>query len=76
MGCRAYNRMRLADGTLLEGPLVVDEGAGQGAGGSVSWHRLEGEEPFTEWVGGTYAPLPGTEVRERERESKQLYSLT
>lgn len=59
---KAYSRMRLPDGRLVDGPLVVET---DDDGHIVLWHRLEGEEPFTEWVGGTCTPPPGTEVREK-----------
>ena len=48
---RAYHDILLADGTLLAGPVVVETNRD---GSIVSWHLLDGEEPFTEWVGGTY----------------------
>lgn len=49
---RAYHDILLADGTLLAGPVVVETNRD---GSIVSWHLLEAEEPFTEWVGGTYS---------------------
>jgi len=48
---RAYHRIRKADGQVIEGPLVVeltDDGT------FVSYHLLRQEEPYTEWLGGTY----------------------
>ena len=49
---RAYHDILLADGTLLTGPVVVETNRD---GSIVGWHLLEEEEPFTEWVGGTYS---------------------
>ena len=46
-----FHRLLLADGTLVNGPLVVqvdDEGS------ILSWHPMHGEEESTEWVGGTW----------------------
>ena len=48
---RAYHDILLADGTSLAGPVVVETNRD---GSIVSWHLLEAEEPFTEWIGGTY----------------------
>lgn len=48
---RAYHDIRLPDGTLVAGPVVVESDP---RGNMLSWHPLQGEEPFTEWVGGTY----------------------
>lgn len=55
---RAYHAIRHADGTLTKGPVVVvsDEN-----GRMTEWHRLEAEEPMTEWVGGVYEPLASAE---------------
>lgn len=47
----AYHDILLADGTLHRGPVVVETEAD---GKFLSWYPLEQEEPFTEWVGGTY----------------------
>lgn len=48
---RAYHKLTLENGTIVHGPLVVcfddDEKF-------LSWHLLEREEPFTEWVGGHF----------------------
>lgn len=49
---RAYHDILLTDGTLLAGPVVVETNRD---GSIVGWHLLEAEEPFTEWVGGTYS---------------------
>ena len=49
---RAYHDILLADGTLLAGPVVVETNI---EGHLVGWHLLDGEEPFTEWIGGTYS---------------------
>lgn len=47
---KAYHRLILPDGQNV-GPAVVllDE-----QGKLLSWHKLEEEEPFTEWMGGEY----------------------
>ncbi len=44
----AYHILRLADGTSVS-PAVVEV---DDQGNVLGWHRLQGEEPFTEWVGG------------------------
>ena len=48
---KGYNRIRLADGQLIAGPIAVlfDD-----SGNYVSHHRLTAEEAATEWVGGTF----------------------
>ncbi|MBQ8454658.1 MAG: hypothetical protein IJ537_04855 [Bacteroidaceae bacterium] len=48
---RAYHDIRLPDGTVKKGPLVVET---DDEGRFLAWHLLLQEEPFTEWVGGTY----------------------
>ena len=48
---RAYHDIILPDGHLQDGPVVVETDQN---GRFLSWHPLEGEEPFTEWIGGTY----------------------
>ena len=48
---RAYHSICLADGTLQQGPVVVET---DDEGRFIGWHKLEGEEPFTEWIGGTF----------------------
>ena len=49
---RAYHDILLPDGTLQQGPVVVETDE---KGRFLSWHPLEEEEPFTELVGGTYS---------------------
>jgi hypothetical protein len=63
---RAYHDILLPDGTLQQGPVVVETDA---EGRFLSWHPLNEEVPsevpgkwcsnteesFTEWVGGTYS---------------------
>ncbi len=46
---RAYHSLCLADGTLVNGPVVCCFDAD---GTLAEWHLLLGEEAFTEWVGG------------------------
>ena len=48
---RAYHDILLPDGTLQRGPVVVETSTDNQL---ICWHRLEQEEPFTEWIGGTY----------------------
>ena len=48
---RAYHDILLSDGTLQHGPVVVET---DDAGRFLSWHLLQQEEPFTEWVGGCF----------------------
>lgn len=48
---RAYHDILLPNGTLEKGPVVVETDQD---GQFLSWHRLQAEEPFTEWIGGTY----------------------
>ena len=50
---RAYHAICLPDGTLHQGPVVVETDA---EGHLLGWHDLLEEEPFTEWVGGTFLP--------------------
>jgi len=52
---RAYHNILLPDGTLLEGPVVVETDS---EGHFLDWHKLQQEEPFTEWLGGTYSVPP------------------
>ena len=47
-----YEYILLPDGTLQQGPVVVETDE---EGRFLGWHLLEGEETFTEWVGGTYS---------------------
>ena len=48
---RAYHDICLPNGDLQHGPVVVET---DDKGDFLGWHQLQGEEPFTEWVGGTY----------------------
>ncbi|MCR5849775.1 MAG: hypothetical protein K6G92_03570 [Bacteroidaceae bacterium] len=48
---RAYHDILLPDGTRHRGPVVVET---DDEDRLLSWHLLDGEEPFTEWVGGIY----------------------
>lgn len=48
---RAYHEIILLDGTKCQGPVVVETDE---EGHICSWHKLEDEEPFTEWIGGTF----------------------
>lgn len=48
---RAYHQMLMPDGTLIQGPLVVETDA---SGTFLRWHLLRGEEASTEWIGGLY----------------------
>jgi len=48
---RAYHDILLPDGTLQQGPVVVETDS---EGRFLSWHKLEQEEAQTEWLGGTY----------------------
>ena len=52
---RAYHNIRLADETLHKGPIVVET---NDEGHVLSWHQMKEEEPFTEWIGGTYLLPP------------------
>lgn len=47
----AYHDIILPDGRLQQGPIVVET---DDEGNCISWHLLEQEEPFTQWIGGTY----------------------
>ncbi len=47
---KGYHRLVLPDGTTTTKPVVV---VTDDANRMVSWHYLEGEEAFVEWVGGT-----------------------
>ena len=49
---RAYHDILLPDGTLHQGPIVVETDR---EGHVVGWHEMQGEEPFTEWIGGTFS---------------------
>ena len=48
---RAYHNILLQDGTLKQGPVIVETDS---EGRLLSWRPLKEEEAFTEWVGGTY----------------------
>lgn len=48
---RAYHDIILPNGTLQKGPVIVETNID---GHLLDWHKLEGEEPFTEWIGGSY----------------------
>ena len=48
---RAYHDILLPDGTLRQGPVVVET---DDKGHFLGWHPLQEEEAFTEWTGGTY----------------------
>ena len=48
---RAYHDIRLSDGTVQSGPIIVETDE---EGRLLRWHKLQAEEPFTEWVGGTF----------------------
>ena len=63
----AYHDILLADGTLRRGPIVVET---DDDGCFLRWHLLEAEEPFTEWVGGTYT----VEQKPRPLEKVKNYS--
>lgn len=47
---KAYNQILLPDGTIVPGPVVVEFYED----GTYSYHPLTAEEPFTEWIGGTF----------------------
>ncbi|MBR4406673.1 MAG: hypothetical protein IKT30_09900 [Bacteroidaceae bacterium] len=48
---RAYHRLLLPEGKVIDGPLVVETDENEGF---LSWHILQHEEPNTIWCGGTY----------------------
>ena len=48
---RAYHRIVNADGTVEEGPVLVETDA---SGRFVCWRRLWHVESNTEWVGGDF----------------------
>ena len=50
MYARAYNRVFLPDGTLQMLVVVCFDGGGR----YLSHHPLLAEEPFVEWVGGSF----------------------
>ncbi len=47
----AYHRLLFPDGQMIEGPVVVETDA---ENRFLAWHPLQGEEPGTFWLGGTY----------------------
>lgn len=47
---RGYHRFQAADGRVYQHVVVEFDSQGR----MLSWHELQGEEPFVEWVGGTY----------------------
>lgn len=47
----AYHRLILPDGTVLSPGVVLTDDRGT----ILSWHQLQGEEPFTRWVGGSFS---------------------
>lgn len=48
---RAYHDILLPDGTIQQGPVIVETDE---AGQLLSWYPLRQEEAFVEWIGGTY----------------------
>ena len=48
---RAYHDILLPDGTLQQGPVVVET---EETDCLLSWYPLQQEEAFVEWVGGTF----------------------
>lgn len=53
---RGYHRLRIPEGRVVEGPLVVELAED---GTMLSYHLLEKEEEATEWIGGEFkAALP------------------
>ena len=48
---KAYHDLQLPDGTIIHGPVTVVVDADDNL---VSWHPLNAEEPFTEWIGGCF----------------------
>ena len=61
---RAYHDILMPDGTLRKGPIVVETDAD---GRFVGWHVLLQEEPFTEWVGGTYVVHKAFDSKETQK---------
>ena len=57
---RAYHQIRLPDGSIHEGPIVVETDSD---GTLIGWHLLKEEEAFTEWVGGTRTITEGEEFK-------------
>lgn len=48
---RAYHSILQPNGEVTQGPVVVTTDR---EGKLIEWHLLDGEEPMTEWIGGTY----------------------
>lgn len=48
---KAYHSLLHPNGQITEGPVVVTTDS---EGNLIEWHLLKGEEPMTEWIGGTY----------------------
>jgi len=48
---RAYHEIILPNGTHQQGPVVVETDMEDHF---LNWRKLESEEPFTEWIGGSY----------------------
>lgn len=47
---RGFHRLQMADGRIFHQVVIeFDKQANM-----LAWHELQGEEPFVEWVGGTY----------------------
>lgn len=47
----AYNRLVLASGQVIPGPVVITCDM---QSNMIEWHPLQGEEPMVEWIGGTF----------------------
>ena len=70
---KAYNRMILDDGQIVEGPVVVvmdDEER------PLEWHLLLQEEPATEWIGGTYAHPECTPTHIQSKTMNNIYNYS
>ncbi len=48
---RGYHRIRLSDGSYVEGPVIVETDQ---TGTLLSYRLLDREEEAVEWYGGTY----------------------
>lgn len=48
---RGYHRLRMPDGRVVEGPLIVETDE---KGNMLSYHLFLHEEANTEWIGGEY----------------------
>lgn len=60
---RAYHSILQPNGEVTQGPVVVTTDR---EGKLIEWHLLDGEEPMTEWIGGTYEQ----KVSEAEKDKK------